>query len=111
MCSELVSVSHDRSGLRVTRSGNLEEIGESSAAVLTESPLRRGSKVRINCRSNRLEGRVLSCSLVEQMGYWVEVRLAPESRWTEAWFTPEHLLKVAGRNPAQVFPLRIASGY
>lgn len=115
MCSELVSLTHEQAGMRVTHRGNLEEIGECTAALLVEHPISRGTKIQINCGSNRLEGRVTSCDLLAGAGFWTEVRFSPQSRWSERWFMPQHLLilpdTLGGRTLPQVFPLGIASGY
>ena len=93
LCSELVTVtSHDSSGEAKVMSGNLEEIGEWSARVLLDSPLHRGSQVTVNAGDNCLNGRVKSWSFEPDLGYFVDVRLNSESRWTKAWFTPEHML-------------------
>ena len=58
-------------GWRVTVSGNLEEIGESSALVLTETKVRRGTKVAIRCKTRELKGVVESCTLHEGLGFFV----------------------------------------
>lgn len=78
---------------------NLEEIGESSALLLMDRRLSAGSRIRINCKSRELKGIVESCRVNEWLGFFVEVRLDPDSRWSPQWFTPEHLLTLA---PAQL---------
>ena len=72
--------------------GNLEEIGESSALVLTENSIPAGTKVRIDCKSRELKGIAESCKVNEWLGFFVEIRLDPDSRWSPKWFAPEHLL-------------------
>jgi hypothetical protein len=72
--------------------GNLEEIGGRSALVLTECPLPVGSRVHIACRSHVLKGATTSCELHHALGYFLEIRLAPASRWSRRWFSPQHLL-------------------
>jgi hypothetical protein len=72
--------------------GNLEEIGESSALVLTEAPLPAQSRVHIACRTHVLRGVSKSCTFDPLLGYYVEIELAPASRWSRAWFSPRHLL-------------------
>jgi hypothetical protein len=113
MCSELVSVSKpDRKGHWRTAPANLEEIGEWSAAVLAETPVRRGSPIRITCEGGKqLNGVVKSCERVDLLGFWTEIGLAPNSRWSEQLFTPKHLLKLTRQSAPQTIPLRAASGY
>ena len=74
--------------------GNLEEIGEASALLLTDAPMRRGSKVWITCELHNLKGRVKSCSQDRELGYFIEVALDADSGWSPTWFTPKHLLRV-----------------
>ena len=99
LCSELVSILYAPAVSRPGRiiSGNLEEIGESSALVLSDAPIQRGFKVWINCEMHHLKGRVKSCKFHRQLGYFVEVALDPDSCWSPAWFTPKHLLQVFRR--------------
>ncbi len=92
-CSELVSVicRHD-DGRLLKLSGNLEEIGESSALVLTETGIRIGTKVTVDCKTHKLTGVVQSRSLDEHLGFFVEIRLNSECHWSQRRFVPEHLL-------------------
>jgi len=65
LCSELVSLScTGKGGQPLSLSGNLEEIGEWSAVVLTESPLPRRTRVRVTCETHQLKGLVRSCTSV-----------------------------------------------
>ena len=110
LCSELVSMTCAGPGGWYAIAGNLEEIAETSALVLAENRVRPGTKVRIRCETNQLKGVVKSC-VHDELGYQVKVRLDPDSRWSERWFTPQHLLTLTGKIRHQVFPLKIASGY
>jgi hypothetical protein len=92
-CSELVAIVNvTRRGVARSVMGNLEEIGERTALVLTEYPLAVGSRVHIACRSHILKGATISCKFHEALGYFLEVELAPASRWSRRWFSPQHLL-------------------
>src|SRR5580693_5798037 len=92
-CSELVSVICRHDDGRVHKVfGNLEEIGSSSALVLTESGIRPGTKVVVDCKQHQLKGVVQSRSLDEHLGFFVEIRFNAESHWSQRRFTPEHLL-------------------
>jgi hypothetical protein len=113
MCSELVSISRPtRRGEWRSEPANLEEIGESTAAVLAESPVRKGSAIRITCQGGRqLNGVVKSCRHVDALGFWTEIGLAPNSKWSEQLFRPEHMLKLSTPPGTQAFALPAASGY
>lgn len=98
LCSELVSIIYTSGNkLGMALAANLEEIGQSSAQVLADAPIRVGSKIWISCEMNQLKGRVKSCTFRRLMGYFIEVGLDPESCWSPVWFTPKHLLQVFGR--------------
>ena len=91
-CSELVSVVRVRRGATESVPGNLEEIGERIALVVTETKVPAGSRVHIACKSHVLRGIVRSCRFDQLLGYMIEVHLAPASRWSRDWFAPEHLV-------------------
>ena len=111
LCSELVFISRaDRRG-RPTILGNLEEIGEWFAEVLTECAFPRHSTVRIVSKSHQLEGVVEYCKRQHPLGFFVKVKLSPESRWSDRWFTPQHLLQLWSGTQPKVSPLKAASGY
>ena len=100
LCSQLVSVFHSNGSKPVPAvTANLEEIGDSSALLLMEKPMRMGSRLRINCKSRELRGTVESCRVNEWLGFFVEIRFDRDSRWSPQWFAPEHLLTLA---PAQL---------
>ena len=85
----MVRVSH---GCAESIPGNLEEIGESMALVVTETQVSAGSRVHIACKSHVLRGIVKSCKADRMLGYLIETSLAPASRWSRDWFAPEHLV-------------------
>jgi hypothetical protein len=91
--------------------GNLEEIGEWFAEILTESAFPCNANVRIQSRSHQMEGRVTSCKYQQPLGYIVKVELNPESRWSDRWFTPKHLLKLWSRAETKSLTLPATSGY
>jgi hypothetical protein len=92
MCSEIVAITKSCFPKAVL-TGNLEEIGERSALVLTEAPLDRGVRVTVSCHTHQLKGFVKSCRFNKWLGFLVEVALDKESRWSARWFTPQHLLE------------------
>jgi hypothetical protein len=91
-------------------SANLEEIGESSALVLTETRIRLGTMVALDCKTRELKGIVESCILDEILGFFVEIRLDSECRWSQQWFTPQHLLPSFKVQP-KLLHLARPSGY
>jgi hypothetical protein len=95
LCSELVSVAR-LSGRRSVQllEGNLEEIGEWSALILTQSSVPLGSKVRVRGESHELKGFVRSCTHDPLLGFFIDIGLDSESRWSEKWFVPGHLLNL-----------------
>jgi hypothetical protein len=103
-CSELVTVVNvTRRGVAEPVTGNLEEIGERSALVLTECPLPVASRVHVTCREHVLRGVTKSCEFHSELGYFVEIEFAPASRWSRHWFSPSHLL------PSSEFQLRLSA--
>ena len=93
MCSEIVAVTPCCGGMpKLVLTGNLEEIGERSAVILTEAPINRGVRVTVSCRAHQLKGLVKFCRFDKWLGFLVEVRLDRVSRWSTRWFTPQHLL-------------------
>jgi len=119
LCSELVSVAcaNGSEGPKVVL-GNLEEIGEWSALVLSQVPIWPGSDVHLRGKGPELQGLVESCVREDQLGFFITLRLNPASRWSKQWFAPEHLLELPGYDeslsaepPSKAYPLRVASGY
>jgi hypothetical protein len=95
LCSELVSVLYE-DRFRQTRQtvGNLEEISSNSAVLCVEESLQRGRAVSFHVKNHDLYGIVDSCVRDPHLGYFVTVALDKSSRWSEKWFTPEHLLSL-----------------
>ena len=92
LCSEQVTIAR-LSGRRSARDldGNLEEISEWSALILTQDPVIPGTKVRVKGKGHELKGFVRSCTFDRLLGFFIDVGLLAESRWSEKWFVPEHL--------------------
>ena len=92
-CSELVSVVRvNRTGDSESVPGNLEEIAEDNALVLTEYPVPVQSRVHIACGTHVLRGITKSCRYDPLLGYYIEIELAPASRWSPDWFSLRHLV-------------------
>ena|SRR5271166_5925384 len=92
LCSELVSIVRLHSCRSAQAlAGNLEEIGEWSALILTDAAVRPGTKVRVRGEVHELKGSVRRCTNDRLLGFFIEIGLDTESRWSEKWFVPQHL--------------------
>lgn len=95
MCSELVTLVYDDGrGDSKAIVGNLEEIGEWAACVMTDDPITPGSRVAILCQGHQLQGVVECCTIDDLLGFILRVGLDPESRWSEGKFRPKHLYPI-----------------
>lgn len=93
MCSELVTVAfHKDHQPESTATVNLEEISETTALLLAETPIPAGSRLKIACQQKELTGVVSSCRRDAELGYFIAVKLHRHSHWSLQLFTPEHLL-------------------
>lgn len=111
LCSELVRITCLDGSQKRSQWGNLEEIGTHFAEVLTDRAYPREASLRIASETYQIDGVVESCALQHPLGYFVRVKLAPESSWSKEQFTPQHLLAVDGPSEPKVFSLSVASGY
>ena len=111
MCSQMVSVvTRKLDGGASAMSGNLEEIGEDSALVLSDQPVNPGTPVEIRWKSGKLKGMAELCFTDPTLGYYVEVALEAGSRWSKRLFQPDHLLNLDELMP-KGNTLKLASGY
>src|SRR5580658_9419001 len=92
LCSELVLIARTGAADSQAVQGNLEAIGERSAMVFTEVQVRPGVEISIIANFHILRGYVERCSHDSPLGCYIEVRLNPESRWSEQQFRPQHLV-------------------
>jgi hypothetical protein len=109
LCSEMVVVTRTGQCRRIP--GNLEEIGEWFAEILTDRAIPLNAAVRVSSRTHQLEGVVESCTFCQPLGFFVKVKLAQSSRWSERSFTPQHLLKFRREPEPKAFYSTAASGY
>ena len=110
LCSEVVFLARADKGNGSAFPSNLEEIGEDFAEVLTDRPFPCGSAVRIITKTSVLQGLVQSCSRDEMLGFFVQIKLQPESRWSPDSFMPKHMLTLDYSTP-KASALKMASGY
>lgn len=101
LCSELVTVRFADGGGTRRMEGNLEEISEMRATVLTNSEIPAGTDVEIRCEAHSLRGVVEGATYDLALGFFHEIRLDEDSRWSEEQYRPMHLLKVPLAGPVQ----------
>ena len=101
LCSELVSVTR-LSSRRLLQAvdGNLEEIGEERALILMQDAVPAGTRVRVKVKAHELKGFVSSCTFDQLLGFFIEIKLDAESRWSESLFLPQHQLALCMQHPA-----------
>ena len=91
LCSELVSVTHLTRRQPQAVDGNLEEIDEERALILMQDAVPTGTRVRVKGKAHELKGFVTSCTFDQLLGFFIEIELDAESRWSESLFLPQHL--------------------
>ena len=107
MCSEVVFIARADPGNGPALLGNLEEIGEDFAEVLTDRAFPSGSAVQIVTKASILQGLVECCSRDKALGFFVRVKLYPESRWSPGSFIPQHMLTL-GHSTRKASTLKVA---
>mgnify|MGYP000862461923 CR=1 FL=1 len=107
LCSELVSLQYvDAAGRQKRTTANLEEIGPNCASLLVEARIPRGARTTIETQGQRLQGYARGAVHEEPLGWFVDVKLSPDSSWSRRRYTPEHLLN-AFRTPCRRTPPRV----
>ena len=92
LCSQLVTIEYlDALGQNQSLTGNLEEISPGRLLVLSESNIPLGSSVVVQCQGHRLSGRIQKADRHDQLGWFWDVKLKENSRWSQELFLPEHL--------------------
>ena len=92
MCADMVEVSwKDRRGNCKRTVGLLEDISPSGACLQLDMPLPRGTEICWNCSRREFTGSVQYC-VYRETGYFIGVRMLPESRWSKRMYAPQHLL-------------------
>ena len=96
LCSDLVTVHFtDPTGRKMRTTANLEEIAPNSLCLLVDSRIAAGSRTTIELKGLILRGQAGKVEHNQCLGYFVEVRLAPDSRWSRERYTPAHMLPSA----------------
>jgi hypothetical protein len=88
LCSQIVRVSIGR---RLAEPALLEEISSEGANILLSCRVHKYSKIKIDCSTCELRGRVVKCTRVGE-NYVAEVAFWAFSPWSLERFRPESLL-------------------
>ena len=88
-CSHFTRIRPVRRDSRL-HEGLLEEISHTGAVLSLECPLRKGSTVRIDCKSWELRGKVTDCKRWSR-GYMAEIAFPKDQPWQPTEFKPDCL--------------------
>jgi len=88
LCAQIVRVSIGR---RPAEPAVLEEISREGASILVSWQARKSSKIKIDCSTCELRGRVVQCTRVGE-NYVAEVAFSAFSQWSPERFRPDCLL-------------------
>jgi len=87
LCAQIVRVSIGR---RPAEPALLEEISRGGASILVSWQARKRSKIKIDCSTCELRGRVVQCTRAGEK-YVAEVAFSAFSAWSPVRFCPEGL--------------------
>ncbi len=95
LCSQIVSITigEPERKPRVIL-GNLEEIAKDRAVVLLDTPVTKGAQVVVKADKADLHGHAAQWNFEPELGYFLNVKLSEQSRWSLERFRPEHLLEI-----------------
>ena len=71
----------------------LEDISALGGCVQVEQPIPVGTVIMLTFRSERFNGRVRYC-LRGEFGYFIGIKFAPETPWSQDLARPAHLTKI-----------------
>lgn len=92
LCAELVELTwEDSFGKRWKKIANLEDISLAGVCLQAESPIPRGTQVKVHYGDGELVGTVRYC-LTRDLGYFLGIQFVEGCRWSTKHFRPEHLL-------------------
>jgi len=92
LCADMVAVRwKDRAGKGRRTTALLEDICPSGACLQLETPVPPGSEIRWESPGQQFSGFVRYC-VYREIGYFVGVEFASESRWSKKAYKPQHLL-------------------
>jgi hypothetical protein len=99
LCSEIILIKAD--GMEPVV-GNLEELGETGLVILTDIAFEPGTEVTIQAKNHQFKGSIANSELDQCLGYYLEVRLARDSYWSDRLFQPQHFTKVIALEESSV---------
>ena len=98
LCSEILHLhlqprhKRDRRERRERKlKANLEEIWSSGALLLTDSRIQRFTSLWFVGGSRKFHAEVISGTLSQGLGYFIEIRFRPDCTWSEGNYRPQHL--------------------
>ena len=94
MCADMVDICWKDTGGRTRRStALLEDISHHGACLQLEREMPLETELSIEHASTRMSGRVRYC-VYREIGYFLGIEFAEDSKWTERKFRPQHLLNL-----------------
>ena len=92
LCADMVAVWwKDQAGKTLKATGLLEDISASGAYLQMELAVPLEAEIHWESPQKAFAGRVRYC-VYREIGYFVGVEFAPESRWSKETYEPQHLL-------------------
>jgi hypothetical protein len=92
LCSEILNLHLEPlHGRERKLKANLEEIWSSGALLLTDSCIHRFTPLWFTGGGRKFHGEVIAETLLNGLGYFVEIRFRPDCRWSERKYRPQHL--------------------
>jgi hypothetical protein len=92
MCAELVEVTWtDVTGRLRKRVANLEDISLSGVCLQVESPILRGTQVKVQYGDGELVGSIRYCTS-RDMAFFLGIQFEDGCKWSTKHFRPQHLL-------------------
>lgn len=92
LCADIVDVEwRDKTGKVRRTVANLEDISLSGACLQVDSPIPLHTTVHIRHPQADMHGTVRYC-VYREIGYFLGVEFASDSRWSQRDFRPQHML-------------------
>jgi hypothetical protein len=94
LCADMMEVFwRDSDGQTGKAMALLEDISPSGACLQLETAIPLASEIRWNSPKQGFEGHVRYC-VYREIGYFVGVEFASDSRWSTKRYKPQHLLNL-----------------
>jgi hypothetical protein len=94
LCADMVDVSWKDGNRKRRTTGLLEDISTSGACLQLEGPVPEGTELRWCSDGREFKGSVRYCVYLE-IGYFVGIQFAPNSKWSKRIYKPQHLLDLS----------------